>query len=58
MIFGAWKSQRQHKSIVVVVSPLEALMLDVDETFTATDLSYAYFSSQHHSPGLPFYFAV
>ena len=43
------------KSIVVIVSPLETLMLDVAETFTAMDTSHANFVSQHHSSGLPFY---
>ena len=43
------------KSIVVVVSPLEALMLDVAEAFTAMDTSDANFISQHHSSGLPSY---
>ena len=50
--FGAWKSWRQRKSIVVIVSPLEAFMLDVAEAFTA---SHANFVSQHHSFGLPCY---
>ena len=54
--FGAWKSQRpRRRSIIVLVSPLEVLMLDVAEAFTAIDTSNANFISQHHSSGLPCY---
>ena len=45
----------RRKSIVVIVSPLEALMLDVAEAFTAMDTSHANFVSLHHSSGLPCY---
>ena len=45
----------RRKSIVVIVSPLEALMLDVAETITAMDTSDANFVTQHHSFGLPCY---
>ena len=45
----------RRKSIVVIVSPLETLMLDVAETFTAMDTSDANFVSQHHNSGLPWY---
>ena len=54
MNFGAWKSPGQRrKSIVVVVSPLEVLVLDVAKAFTAMDTSNANSVSQHHSSGLP-----
>ena len=43
------------KFIIVIVSPLEALMLDVAETFRAMDTSHTNFVSQHHSSGLPCY---
>ena len=45
----------RRKSIVVIVSPLEALVLDVAEAFTAMDTSHANFVSQHHSSGLRCY---
>ena len=42
-------------SIVVIVSPQEALMLDVPEAFTAMDTSHTNFISQHHSSWVPCY---
>ena len=45
----------RRKFIVVIVSPLEALVLDVAEAFTAMDTGDANFVSQHHSSGLPCY---
>ena len=45
----------KRKSIVVIVSPPEALVLDVPEAFTATDTSHANFVSQHHSSWVPCY---
>ena len=45
----------RRKSIVVIVSPLQMLMLDVAETFTAMDTSHETFVSQHHNSGLPCY---
>ena len=41
--FAAWKLWRQRKSIVVVVNPLEALMLDVAETFMTMDIKLCLF---------------
>ena len=42
----------KHKSIAVIVSPPEALVVDVPEAFTATDTSHANFISQHHLASL------
>ena len=53
LAYGSHGGRR--KSIVVIVSPLEALVLDVAEAFTAIDTSHANFVIQHHSSGLPCY---
>ena len=45
----------RRKSIVVIVSPLEALVLDLAKAITTMGTSHANFISQHHSSELPCY---